>query len=156
MKQPSKENKQLICFACGESGHIKPYCPSKQQISMADKQPIQKKDGLKVQFSIPDSDNQLIKTEGLRNGMKMTIILDPAADISLVPKEYVSKGKWDGRRANVVVVQGPTFKRDTAISYFEVQGCTLRKRVTLVPRSELNSGTILSIDFTKADQRAHD
>ena len=30
------------------------------------------------------------------------------------------------------------------------------KRVTLVPRSELNSGTILSIDFTKADQRAHD
>ena len=124
MKQPSKENKQLICFACCESGHIKPYCPSKQQISMADKQPIQKKDGLKVQFSIPDSDNQLIKTEGLRNGMKMTIILDPAADISLVPKEYVSKGKWDGRRANVVAVQGPTFKRDTAIGYFEVQGCT--------------------------------
>ena len=98
------------------------------------------------------SDHQLIKTEGLINSMKMTIILDPAADISLVPKEYVSTGKWADRRANVVLVQGPTIKRDTAIVDFEVQSCTL-KRVMLVPRSELNSGTILSIDFTKADQR---
>ena len=150
MKQPSIENKRLTCFACGESGHIKPNCPNKQQMSMADKQPIQKKDGLKVrQFSIPDSAHRLIKTEGLRNGMKMTIILDPAADISLVPKEYVRKGKWDGRRANVVVVQGPTVKSDSAIVDFGVQGCTLRKRVALVPTSELNSSTILSIDFTK-------
>ena len=123
-------------------------------MSMADKRLIQKKDGLKVrQLSIPDNDHQLIKTEGLMNGMKMTILLDPVADISLVPKENVSKGKWDGRRANVVAVQGPTVKRDTAIVDFEVQGCTLRKRVELVHRSELNSGTILSVDFTKADQR---
>ena len=65
-----------------------------QQMSMAEKRPIEKKDGLKVrQLSIPDSDHQLIKTEGLSNGMKTTIILDPAADISLVPKEYVSNWK---------------------------------------------------------------
>ena len=154
MNQPSKENKRLTCFACGESGHIKPNCPNQQQMSMADKRPIQKKDGLKVrQLSIHDSDHHLIKTEGLMNGMKTTIILDPAADISLVLKEYVNKEKWDGRRANVVVVQYPTVKRDIAIVDFEVQGCTLRKRVALVPRSELNSGTIFSIDFTKADQR---
>ena len=76
----------------------------------------------------------------------MTII--PAADISLVPKEYVSKGKWAGRRANVVAVQGRTVKRDTAIVDFEVQGCTLN-RVALVPRSELNISTILSIDSQK-------
>ena len=63
------------------------------------------------------------------NGMKTTIILDPAADISLVPKEYVSQGKWDGRRANVVAVQGPTIKRHTAIVDFEVQGCTLRREL---------------------------
>ena len=81
MKQPSKENKQLTCFGYGESGHIKPNCPNKQQMSMAEKRPIQKKDGLKVrQLSIPDSDHQLIKTERLINGMTTTIILDPAAD----------------------------------------------------------------------------
>ena len=27
MNQPSKENKRLTCFTCGESGHIKPNCP---------------------------------------------------------------------------------------------------------------------------------
>ena len=63
------------------------------------------------------------------NGMKKTIILDPAADISLVLKEYVSKVKWDGRRANVVVVQDPTVKRDTTIVDFEVQSCTLRREL---------------------------
>ena len=53
----------------------------------------------------------------------------------------------------MVAVQGCTVKRDTTIVDFEVEGCTLRKKIALVPRSELNSGTILSIDFTKADQR---
>ena len=55
MKQPSKENERLTCFACCESGHIKPNCPNQHQMSMADKRPIQKKGGLKVrQLSISD------------------------------------------------------------------------------------------------------
>ena len=56
-------------------------------MSVADKRLIQKKDGLKVrQLSIPDSDHQLIKTEGLMNGMKDDHYTGPSSRHLISPK----------------------------------------------------------------------
>ena len=71
----------------------------------------------------------MVKVEGKVDGVKQVMILDPAAAISLVPKEIVSRRKWNGRRSIIAALHGPNMERDIAVVEIKVLGKMLTKQV---------------------------
>ena len=89
---------------------------------------------------------------GTVNGKEATLLLDTGAEISLIPEEWISNDKLDGR---YVTVNGPgcTRRRKTAMIDFIVGMRENGERVALAPARELDNMGIIKVDLAIEEDR---
>lgn len=139
----TRDNGQPSCYACHEVGHIKPYCPKRQQqqqpVSL-EKPVLPQKDNRKIRrLSAENEVHQLLCVEGLVDGTRCRLILDSAASISLFPAEKVRTR--DGGSA--LVVYGTERKSlETAVVEVKIGERIMKKRVALLPEGDMKEAQL--------------
>ena len=160
VKKLEGERTQITCFNCTKPGHKANEYPElakrhqKDDAGIKDKK-NERKDARQRKIEEEQTITRMAPPNtltGTVNGKETTLLLDTGAEISLIPEEWISNDRLDGRYGTV---NGPgCIKRcKTAMIDFIVGTREYGERVALVPARELDNMGIIKVDLAIEEVR---
>ena len=169
----STQKRNIFCDYCRKPGHIEADCFKKQNVKQ---EPFRQQ---KHKYSTQDSNPQNsytkynkqtkevgIKTrpatvnwsqtnatvnsiEGLVNGHKAEIILDPGAQVTVVPGKFVYSDNLTGDTISILGVNGSPMPYQTATIPITLNNKTVLETVAVASEDQLNSKVLLATPISK-------
>ena len=148
-RPPKTTRSEVTCCSCGEKGHISPDCPKRQKKDAETKDEkgsiVLKPKGARHVEVVADEHSNVV--DGLINGVKIPLVLDTGAQISVVPKYLVKSGQLTQESVCIKGVSQSGYIAEVANIPFCVNGHTVVKESAVVPDEFMNGYGLYSINL---------